>query len=99
MPANGSSASSPTASMACTTNPGRDASLSCPPEVALHLVKIACERPDEYGRSLAKWDCRELARQLVADGLVAAISPDTVGRILNSHRLQTWRRHLWLCAH
>jgi transposase len=57
---------------------------------------MACERPDEYGRSLAKWDCQELARQLVAEGLVAAISPDTVGRILNGHRLKPWRHHLWL---
>jgi hypothetical protein len=57
---------------------------------------MACERPDEYGRSLAKWDCQELARQLVADGVVPAISPDTVGRILNGHRLKPWRHHLWL---
>lgn len=57
---------------------------------------MACERPDEYGRSLAKWDCQELARQLVNDGIVPAISPDTVGRILNGHRLKPWRHHLWL---
>jgi DDE superfamily endonuclease len=57
---------------------------------------MACERPDEYGRSLAKWDCQELARQLVADDVVPTISPDTVGRILNSHRLKPWRHHLWL---
>jgi hypothetical protein len=82
--------------MACASSPGRDAGRSFPPEVALHLVKIACERPDECGRSLAKWDCRELARQLVADGVAAAISPDTVGRVLNNHRLKPWRHHLWL---
>src|SRR4051812_33044166 len=57
---------------------------------------MACERSDAYGRSLAKWDCRELARQLVADGVVGSISPDTVGRILNNHRLKPWRHHLWL---
>ncbi len=43
------------ASLACRTSPGRDASRSFPPEVALHRVKIARERPDEYGRSLAQW--------------------------------------------
>jgi hypothetical protein len=37
-----------------------------------------------------------LARQLVADGVVGSISPDTVGRILNNHRLKRWRHHLWL---
>jgi transposase len=82
--------------MACGTSPGRDASRSFPPEVALHLVKMACERPESSGRSLAKWDCRELARQLVADGVVGAISADTVGRVLNNHRLKPWRHHLWL---
>lgn len=62
----------------------------------MHLVKIACERPDKLGRSLSQWDCLELARQLMRDGVVASISPDTVRRILTSHRLKPWRHHLWL---
>ena len=64
--------------------------------MALHLVKIACERPDKLGRSLSQWDCRELARQLVRDGVVSSISPDTVHRILHHHQLKPWRHHLWL---
>jgi transposase len=64
--------------------------------VALHLVKIACERPDKLGRSLSQWDCRELADQLVRDGVVDRISPDTVRRILENHQLKPWRHHLWL---
>jgi transposase len=64
--------------------------------VALHLVKIACERPDELGRSLSQWDCRELADQLVRDAVVDRISPDTVRRILENHHLKPWRHHLWL---
>jgi hypothetical protein len=59
-----------------------------PPEVAMHLVKIACERPDDVGRSLSHWDCAELARQLVADRVVTSISPQTVQRILASHKLK-----------
>jgi transposase len=66
--------------------------------VALHLVTIACERPDKLGRSLSQWDCRELASQLVRDGVVASISPDTVRRILDNHQLKPWRHHLWLSA-
>jgi transposase len=69
---------------------------SFPPEVAMHLVKIACERPDKVGRSLSHWDCAELARQLIRDGVVEAISPQTVQRILASHKLKPWRKHLWL---
>ena len=69
---------------------------SFPPEVGIHLVKIACERPDELGRSLSHWDCAELARQLIADHVVESISPQTVQRILANHKLKPWRKHLWL---
>jgi len=64
----------------------------------MHLVKMACERPDTAERSLSQWDCRELARQLVTDRIVAAISPETVRRILNHHRLKPWRHKMWLSA-
>jgi transposase len=64
--------------------------------VALHLVKIACERPDKLGRSLSQWDCRELADQLVRDAVVDRISADTVRRILANHHLKPWRQHFWL---
>jgi transposase len=67
-----------------------------PPEVALHLVKRACELPEQAGRSLSQWDCAELARQLIRDEVVASISPQTVQRILASNRLKPWRSHVWL---
>lgn len=57
---------------------------------------MACERPDKLGRSLAKWDCQELARQLVRDSVVESISVDTVRRILEDHRIKPWRHHMWL---
>jgi hypothetical protein len=57
---------------------------------------MACERPDKLGRSLAKWDCVELASQLETDGVVDKISHDTVRRILENHKLKPWRHHLWL---
>ena len=78
------------------SRPGRVPVFS--PEVALYLVKLACERPDERERSLSQWDCPELARKLQADGIVDAISPETVGRILRSHKLKPWQHHLWLSA-
>jgi hypothetical protein len=64
--------------------------------VALHLVRRACELPEQAGRSLSQWDCAELARQLVIDEVVAAISPQTVQRILAANRLKPWRSHVWL---
>jgi transposase len=66
--------------------------------VALHVVKMACERPEERERSLCQWDCAEIARTLVAEGLVAGISSETVRRILGHHKLKPWRHHLWLSA-
>lgn len=57
---------------------------------------MACERPDTQGRSLSQWDCTELARQLVAAGVVSSISASTIRRILQSHQLKPWRHHLWL---
>jgi transposase len=62
----------------------------------MYVVKIACERPDELSRSLSQWDCTEIARQLVRDGVVASISAETVRRILLSHRLKPWRQKMWL---
>ena len=67
-----------------------------PPEVALHLVRRACELPEQAGRSLRQWGCAELARQLVRDEVVASISPQTVQRILAADRLKPWRQHVWL---
>jgi hypothetical protein len=66
-----------------------------PPEVAIHVVRLACERPDSLGCSLSQWDCTELARQLIAEGVVEGISAATVRRILACHHLKPWRPHLW----
>jgi hypothetical protein len=64
--------------------------------VTLHLVRRACELPEQAGRSLSQWDCAELARQLVRDEVVASISPQTVQRMLAANRLKPWRSHVWL---
>ncbi len=66
------------------------------PQVALYVVKLACERPDQFGRSLSQWNCSELARQLQDDGIVPSISFETVRQILQSHKLRPWRSHLWI---
>lgn len=67
--------------------------------MALYVVKLACERPDVLGRSLSQWDSAELARQLGRDGVVEAISPQTIQRILAHHQLKPWRHPLWLSPH
>jgi hypothetical protein len=67
-----------------------------PPEVAIHVVRLACERPDPRGRSLSPWAGAELARQLMAAERVEDSSVATVRRILASHQLKPWRHPLWL---
>ena len=62
------------------------------------MVKIACERPDDVGRSLSQWDCTEIARQLDSAGVVKSISAETVRQILLHHRLKPWRQKMWLSA-
>jgi transposase len=64
----------------------------------MYVVKIACERPDDLGRSLSQWDCTEIARQLVRDGVVKSISAETVRQILVHNRLKPWRQKMWLSA-
>lgn len=83
----------------CRTSNARAGGPFFPPAVALYVVKLACERPDVVGRSLSQWDSAALARQLGRDGGVAAISPQTVQRILVHHKLKPWRHHLWLSPH
>lgn len=67
-----------------------------PPEVAAHLVKLACELPDKADRSLSLWSCAQLAIKLTADGIVESISPQSVQRLLESSKLKPWRVHYWL---
>jgi len=52
--------------------------------------------PDLFGRSISLWDCAEIQKQLIKDGVVSAISAETIRRILNHHKLKPWRVHFWL---
>jgi hypothetical protein len=94
--ANGPNVFSPSVWMASRTPLAVGPKGVFPPEVAIHVVHLACERPDLVGRSLSQWDCAELARQLITEGIVEDISASTVRRILAAHQLKPWRQHLWL---
>jgi hypothetical protein len=66
-----------------------------PPAVAMHVVRLACERPDRCGRRLSHWDGAALARPRVEAGRVAARSAATRRRILAAPPRQPWRQQLW----
>lgn len=64
--------------------------------MALAVAEIACQLPSDQGVALGRWDCREIALELVQRKVVPAISAETVRRILRHARLRPWRWHYWL---
>ncbi|HZD03827.1 MAG TPA: IS630 family transposase, partial [Longimicrobiales bacterium] len=82
--------------MASRTGHDRGVRPAFPPEVAVHIVKLACELPQEHGLPLSHWDAAEIARRLVEECLVPTISSETVRLVLHRHRLRPWRWHHWL---
>jgi hypothetical protein len=66
--------------------PGRGATGGFPPAGAIHVVRLARERPNRLGRGLAPWDGAALARQRIAEGLVEDISAATGRRLLTARQ-------------
>jgi len=59
---------------------------------------LACLEPIAQGLHITHWTAHDLARQAVVDGIVAAISPRTVQRILHDVDLQPHRTRYWKTA-
>jgi DDE superfamily endonuclease len=66
-----------------------------PPLQRAQIVELACLEPIAEGLHLTHWTSQDLARQAVADGIVDAISPRTVRRILHDVDLQPHRTRYW----
>jgi DDE superfamily endonuclease len=60
---------------------------------------LACLEPIAEGLHITHWTPQDLARQAIADGIVDAISPRTVQRILDEVDLQPHRTRYWKTAH
>ena len=72
---------------------GRDLQIS-PVQRAL-IVELACVEPVATGLHLTHWSSADLARQAIADGIVADISARTIRRILHDVDLQPHRTRYW----
>ncbi len=46
------------------------------------IVALACEAPGQSGRPISQWSGREVADEIVARGILPAISPRHAGRLL-----------------
>jgi putative transposase len=57
-------------------------------EQVCQIIAVACEEPaDESERPVSHWSRRELAEEVIKRGIVAQISPRSVGRFLKSGRI------------
>ncbi len=65
-------------------------------EQILQLFAIACEKPETYGRPISHWTARELAEEMVKQGIVKRISPRHVGRLLAEALLKPHQSSYWL---
>lgn len=74
--------------------PGAPATFSL--EQILQLFAIGCEQPETYGRPISHWTPRELALEMVKQGIVEAISPRHVGRLLEEATLKPHQSGYWL---
>jgi hypothetical protein len=75
---------------------GRD--LGITPVQRAQIVELACLEPIAKGLHITQWSSNDLARQAVADGIVARISPRTVRTILSDVDLQPHRTRYWKTA-
>ena len=57
---------------------------------------MACELPATTGVPLSRWSCADLAREVAARGVVAAISASTVWRILHRDAIRPWLHRSWI---
>ena len=72
--------------------------LQITPVQRAQIVELACLEPVARGLHITHWSSDDLARQAVADGIVAGINARTVRNILNEVDLQPHRTRYWKTA-
>ncbi len=60
--------------------PGTPARIT--PEQICQIVALACEAPSQCGRPISQWTSRELADEIIQQGIVERISPRHAARLL-----------------
>lgn len=80
--------------LADAARPGAPATFT--PEQIVQIVALACEDPQESGRSITHWTRRELADEAIKRGIVEDISPRSVGRFLDEAVIKPHLSRHWL---
>jgi transposase len=82
--------------LADATRPGSPGKFTA--EQLAQIFAVACEPPEKSGRPITHWTHAELAAEVIQRGIVAAISPRHLGRLLNEADLKPHRIRYWLNA-
>lgn len=65
-------------------------------EQVTELFAMACSSPSDYGRPISHWTARELAAEIMKQGIIETISVRHVGRLLKEAELQPHAGRYWL---
>jgi len=65
-------------------------------EQIIELFALACSPPEDYGRPISHWTPRELADEIMFQGIIESISVRHVGRLLEEAELKPHQSRYWL---
>jgi hypothetical protein len=77
-------------------NPAPGARPFFPPEVVVQVKALACELPADTGLPLSRFSRQDLAREVIARGIVAQISGATIWRWLDQDAIRPWQHRSWI---
>ncbi len=67
-----------------------------PPEVVMEVKALACELPKDRGIPLSRFSQRDIAREVIGQGIVGSISGITVWRWLSADAIRPWSYRSWI---
>jgi putative transposase len=65
-------------------------------EQVIELFALACSSPEDYGRPISHWTPRELAEEIMKQGIIESISVRHIGRLLEEAELKPQQSRYWL---
>lgn len=65
-------------------------------EQVIEVFALACSPPEDYGRPISHWTNRELADEIMKQGIIESISVRHVGRLLEEAHLKPHQSRYWL---
>jgi transposase len=68
------------------------------PEQLCQIIALSCEKPEDYGRPITHWTHKELANEVIKQGIVETISANHLGRLLKKNDLKPHLSQYWLNA-